>query len=107
MIMAGVFTSCDKSEELVQLPQSEVAETRASQLRSANMFYGMQIVGTQPYADALHGRPNETQYKFYVANPPSDLQGVIVQFSPPAGGTVNKFMAKNSAGNFFLQQTLK
>lgn len=106
LIIAGVFTSCDKSEELVQTSQSELTETETSQLRSTSMFYGMEIVGVKPYADALHGRPNETQYKFYVANPSTDLLGVIVQFSPPAGGTVNKFMSKNSAGNFFLQQTL-
>lgn len=107
MIVVCVFTSCDQNEELIKVSQSEVTEAESSQLRVAtSMSYGMHIVGTKPYSDDLHGRPNETQYKFYVANPPNDLEGVVVQFSPPAGGTVNKVMTKNSAGNFFLQQTL-
>ena len=107
MVMVGVFSSCDKNEDLNQVPQTETKETRASALRSASAFsYGMHIVGPLPYADPLHGRPNETAYKFYVANPPSDLQGVVIVFSTPAGGKVTRVMQKNSAGNFFHEQTL-
>ena len=107
MVMVGVFSSCDKNEELNQVPQTETKETRASALRSASaLSYGMHIVGPLPYADPLHGRPNETTYKFYVANPPSDLQGVVIVFSTPAGGKVTRVMQKNSAGNFFHEQTL-
>lgn len=107
MVMVGVFSSCDKSEDLNQVPQTETKETRASALRSASaLSYGMHIVGSLPYADPLHGRPNETAYKFYVANPPSDLQGVVIVFSTPVGGKATRVMQKNSAGNFFHEQTL-
>ena len=119
MVAVGsVFTSCTNDDDDFRVPVQEAQLDQAlGQDSVAPMTRGMNIVNdcgaqirsdqTLPFpGEPVHGIPGQTVYKFFVANPSSDVIGVAVKFTAPDGNVYTHYMQQNAAGNWYLERTL-
>lgn len=103
------FYSCEKeSNEFNSDYQKDLEINNAKGTRAINDC-GAQIKPgeVQPFpGEPVHGRPNQTIYKFFVANPSSDIIAVSVVFTAPDNNNYTHSMQKNASGNWYLEKTL-
>ncbi len=120
VIMNLAMVSCDK--EKLDTPLASVSEKNGSELvatqvsddvgleqfRATSSSYSLHAIGT-PFGIEIpnQGIPNESKYRFYIANPDENYESVEIIFTSPQGGEYGDFwMSKNSRGNFYLDKTL-
>lgn len=110
------LSACSRDEEPILIEQisedrllGQVNSLSLTQI-SSHMIADMEIEGSLPFpGESLHGKPNQTVYKFYVANPPKHLQRVLVRLDPPSKEAKDRIifgLQKNSRGNFSYSRTL-
>ncbi len=107
VMIAFMFGSCSKDEKIFSYDEHQNLKENSDQLYlKSGIYYGIIVDGIKPFSGDSHGIPNQTQYKFYVANPTSDITKVDVIFTIPSGGPIIRSMQKIANGNYLLKQSL-
>ena len=111
MIMfAFGFSACEKESALQSSENySENVETGSEKGTLIVNDCGAQIKPgeTQPFpGEPVHGLPGVTTYKFFVANPSSDVIGVDIYFTAPDQNVYIHSMQQNAAGNWYYENPL-
>lgn len=110
-IAIAFVSSCSKDDIVVTAPEEESITSNSEGITTragTSVYYGVEASGF-PYGQTTqpsHGNPNNTQYKFYVANPPSTLTSVKVVLTTPCDDVYSFNMTMQSNGNYLLQRTL-
>jgi hypothetical protein len=115
IVCASMFTACSQDEYLPEVNQTEksqaddqaIPETRALM----TSYYGIQVVGTQPYEESTHGKPDTTYFKFFATDQPTTVTKIRVVFHAPDGATYgldDEFLMSKKSGtnNWFLEKKL-
>ena len=110
MFFAIGFSSCEKESALRNSENySENVEIGSEKGTLIVNDCGAQIKPgeTQPFpGEPVHGLPGITTYKFFVANPSSDVIGVDIYFTAPDQNVYVHPMQQNAAGNWYYENPL-
>ena len=115
MAIVFVFASCSKDQESLEISPNN-ADTTSSHhsltKAGTQSYYGIEILGDQPFEEPTHGLPNLTRFKFWAGNRP-DASKIWVEFQAPQDGiwygTKGEFPMKKKTGtqNWFIEKTLQ
>ena len=82
MAIVCIFASCSKDQDLAEMFNVGTLSPHISLAKAGiQSYYGIEILGDQPFEEPTHGLPNLTRFKFLASNQPTTVQKIYVVFT--------------------------